>query len=860
VALHIETLALNADGQEFRERFSIVPIRLQDGYELNGLLQEIGKHRDEDDAARLRNVHSGVLGVIQDALAGRVDAETGRDEAGRLVGALVIFDGADAPILGGDEEEEPADDLNEARRQVDELRARLEDAKRAVEEARNEAHVARAEVEQTRTKLGDLRGSADGEHDRAEKLEADLDELRGATEAAETQLSELRVRAEEAEGELERTRSELAEATTARDELTGALESKQAEVEEVEARGTEETEALRRELEETRSARDEAAEKLAGTEGELSDLSSKREELAAELDLKRTELSEVAARRDELATKLDATGADLADVAAKRGELAEELEAKRAELAEVAARRDELAAALESKEQELAETTSARDELVAAVEAKEAELAAARAGESDSEAVRAELELARDELARREDDLSKARTAAEEAREEAERRQRRVDELAEALQAAQLQAGGAVGELDEMRHQVELFRGAFDTAPIGMALTAPDGRFVKVNSTLCQELGYTEEQLLSEDPPSIVHPDDVEANREMARRLLAGEIKTSRAERRYVHADGHEIHMRESVALVRDGDDTPLLFIFQLEDTTERIELGAPDEAHELGSASGGLPVPLGQEETTVEGPYLSPDRVKQALEDDQFVLYCQPVLDLRTNQIPQYELLIRMVDEDGRLILPQAFLKPAEQAGLIRSVDHWVVRRAIALIAENATAGRDLRIEVNVSQESLVDGELLGVIDQELAATRINPANLIVEVTESAAVANLEGASALAKGVRGLGARFALDDFGSTFGSFRHLKDLPLDYLKIDGDLVGSLTESRTAQLVVKALVDVARGTGTETIAVFVSEEETLMLLRQHGVGYAQGYVVGRPQPLGEVFADVRAALPSAG
>ena len=134
------------------------------------------------------------------------------------------------------------------------------------------------------------------------------------------------------------------------------------------------------------------------------------------------------------------------------------------------------------------------------------------------------------------------------------------------------------------------------------------------------------------------------------------------------------------------------------------------------------------------------------------------------------------------------------------------------------------------------------------------------MEVTESAAVANLEGASALAKGVRGLGARFALDDFGSTFGSFRHLKDLPLDYLKIDGDLVGSLTESRTAQLVVKALVDVARGTGTETIAVFVSEEETLMLLRQHGVGYAQGYVVGRPQPLGEVFADVRAALPSAG
>src|SRR5204863_5834054 len=101
---------------------------------------------------------------------------------------------------------------------------------------------------------------------------------------------------------------------------------------------------------------------------------------------------------------------------------------------------------------------------------------------------------------------------------------------------------------------------------------------------------YSADQLLSDDPPSIVHPDDVEANREMARRLLAGEIKASRAERRYVHADGHEIHMRESVSLVRDGDDTPLLFIFQLEDLSEQFELGAADESHELGSGSGNLP------------------------------------------------------------------------------------------------------------------------------------------------------------------------------------------------------------------------------------------------------------------------------
>src|SRR5204862_3625609 len=135
-----------------------------------------------------------------------------------------------------------------------------------------------------------------------------------------------------------------------------------------------------------------------------------------------------------------------------------------------------------------------------------------------------------------------------------------------------------------------------------------------------------------------------------------------------------------------------------LEDATERIELDPPDESHELGSASGNLPVPLGSDPGAVEGPFLSPERVRQALEEDQFVLYCQPVLDLRNNEVSQYELLIRMVDEDGRLTLPQAFLKPAEQAGLIKSIDHWVVRRAIRLIGENAQAGRDVRIEVNVS------------------------------------------------------------------------------------------------------------------------------------------------------------------
>jgi EAL domain-containing protein (putative c-di-GMP-specific phosphodiesterase class I) len=102
---------------------------------------------------------------------------------------------------------------------------------------------------------------------------------------------------------------------------------------------------------------------------------------------------------------------------------------------------------------------------------------------------------------------------------------------------------------------------------------------------------------------------------------------------------------------------------------------------------------------------------------------------------------------------------------------------------------------------------------------------------------------------LRGLGCRFALDAFRSNFGSFQLIRELPLDYLKLDGELVGSVAESRTSQLIVKALVDVAAGTGMKTIAVFVSDEPTLQLLRQLGVGFAQGYAVGRPRPVGEAL-----------
>src|SRR4051794_412974 len=139
--------------------------------------------------------------------------------------------------------------------------------------------------------------------------------------------------------------------------------------------------------------------------------------------------------------------------------------------------------------------------------------------------------------------------------------------------------------------------------------------------------------------------------------------------------------------------------------------------------------------------------------------------------------------------------------------------------------------------------------MEQQIAMTDLDPARLIREVSENVAVANLEAAQRLTKRLRGLGCGFALDDFGSTFASFRHLRDLPVNYLKIDGDLVVTVTESRTGQLTIRSLVELAKGLGAETIAEYVSDDQTLEFLREAGVGYAQGYRIGRPRPIDEVI-----------
>ncbi len=236
--------------------------------------------------------------------------------------------------------------------------------------------------------------------------------------------------------------------------------------------------------------------------------------------------------------------------------------------------------------------------------------------------------------------------------------------------------------------------------------------------------------------------------------------------------------------------------------------------------------------------------RIRDALRDDDFVLYEQPILELASGLVTRHEILLRMVAADGEHIAPMEFLPTAERCGLVKAIDVWVICKAIELIAVQAGRGERLQLEVNISGVSVTDPELLAVIEREIAEAGIDPGSLIFEITETAAIVNIEQARVFAEHLAELGCGFALDDFGAGFGSFFYLKHLPFDTLKIDGEFVRGLVDSERDQIMVKAIARVALDLGTETVAEFVSDDLTRELLRGYGVHYAQGYGIGRPRP----------------
>ncbi|MGI8944633.1 MAG: PAS domain S-box protein, partial [Thermoleophilaceae bacterium] len=238
-------------------------------------------------------------------------------------------------------------------------------------------------------------------------------------------------------------------------------------------------------------------------------------------------------------------------------------------------------------------------------------------------------------------------------------------------------------------------------------------------------------------------------------------------------------------------------------------------------------------------------ERLRTAIEDDRFVLHAQPIIPICSNGTPTFELLLRLPDDRGDLIPPGTFLYNAERFGLIEQIDRWVLRQAVGHLSASHAAGIDLMLTVNVSGKTMDDHGLGAYVAALLAEHPVRSQRLVIEITETAAITNIERARALARELQTLGCQIALDDFGAGFASFYYLKHLKFDYLKIDGEFISDLCTTPTDQLVVQAVVSIAHGLEAGTIAEFVGDDATIELLHELGVDYGQGYHLGRPAGL---------------
>ncbi|WP_168012382.1 bifunctional diguanylate cyclase/phosphodiesterase [Halomonas salinarum] len=239
-------------------------------------------------------------------------------------------------------------------------------------------------------------------------------------------------------------------------------------------------------------------------------------------------------------------------------------------------------------------------------------------------------------------------------------------------------------------------------------------------------------------------------------------------------------------------------------------------------------------------------ERIRHALQNDEFVLMAQPIADLSDGSIKHYEILLRLIGDNGELITPGVFIPIAERSGQIVQMDRWVLHHSLNTLRNLQEDG--ITLSVNLSGHSLHDLGLNDFLASELERSGANPSNLILEVTETAAITDFSTARGVLQGMRDLGCKTALDDFGVGFSSFHYLGQLPVDFIKIDGSFIKGLEKSKDNQLIVKAITDIAQGFGKLIIAEFVDSQETIKILDKNGVRFGQGYYLGKPERISTI------------
>jgi diguanylate cyclase (GGDEF)-like protein len=234
--------------------------------------------------------------------------------------------------------------------------------------------------------------------------------------------------------------------------------------------------------------------------------------------------------------------------------------------------------------------------------------------------------------------------------------------------------------------------------------------------------------------------------------------------------------------------------------------------------------------------------KLRQAIDNDDFTLRYQPIVQISSGETTHHEVLLRMRADNGSLIAPDAFLPAAVRFGLMADIDTWMIENAIKALAEYRYGNPDLQFSINLSANAFEAENLGAFVASQLKKYDVPAASVIFEITESLAVRHLSHVEQQIAVLRELGCEVALDDFGTGYSSFSYIQQLTVDYIKIDGSFITDLVNKRVDQKIVQLIGEIGREAGMKTIAEYVQSSEALSLLGKLGIDYAQGYYIGRP------------------
>jgi len=247
--------------------------------------------------------------------------------------------------------------------------------------------------------------------------------------------------------------------------------------------------------------------------------------------------------------------------------------------------------------------------------------------------------------------------------------------------------------------------------------------------------------------------------------------------------------------------------------------------------------------------------RLQHALRDDRFRIYCQAIQPIREeSEDYHFEILLRLIDEEGAMVSPMTFIPAAERYQLMPVVDRWVVKNTLEMLSKQNLAkvqGEGV-VSINLSGQSLTDELLVNYIDEQILPNNISPNCICFEITETAAIANLDAAQRVMLALKERGFRFSLDDFGTGLSSFAYLKCMPVDYLKIDGSFVRQIIEDPVSDTMVSAINQIGHVMGLKTVAEFVESDAIRERLEILGLDYLQGYEIHTPEPLEDYLAGL--------